>query len=225
VISSSHRPLPYNTQHSQRTDIHAAGEIRTHNLSWRAAAEPRFRPRGQWDRLPVLYTTNWQRSRVNICHELYSVTNVTISNVWPSWKLPLNAVIPGTAKQLSFWWFRTAGMWNCVVGLRVLREGMKKVPIFTSKVSMWGQDRSVEGQELRTRRPCVTFQKLGTHVYTAVITSKISTINCSRNTGRSHVCGITGYRTHCHLSAANVIPLHDRTVEWKLYRSKWRDYA
>ena len=31
-ISSSRRPLPDNTQHSQQTNIHAPGGIRTHNL-------------------------------------------------------------------------------------------------------------------------------------------------------------------------------------------------
>jgi len=50
VISSSQRPLPDNTQHSQQTDIHAAGVIRTHKLSKRSAADPRLRPHGHWDR-------------------------------------------------------------------------------------------------------------------------------------------------------------------------------
>ena len=50
VISSSHRPLPDNTQHSQQTNIHAPGGIRTHNLSRRAAADLRLRPSGHWDR-------------------------------------------------------------------------------------------------------------------------------------------------------------------------------
>jgi len=36
-------------QHSQRTNIHASGGIRTHNLNRRAAAGLRLRPRGQWD--------------------------------------------------------------------------------------------------------------------------------------------------------------------------------
>ena len=43
--------LPDNTQHSQETDIHAPGGIRTHNPSKRAAGDPRLRPRGHWDRL------------------------------------------------------------------------------------------------------------------------------------------------------------------------------
>ena len=54
VIGSSQRPLPDNTQHSQQTDIHAAGGIRTHDLSRRAAADLRLRPRGQWDR-PIVH--------------------------------------------------------------------------------------------------------------------------------------------------------------------------
>ena len=50
VIGSSQRPPPDNTQHSQQTDLHAVGGIRTHNLSRRAAADLRLRPRGHWDR-------------------------------------------------------------------------------------------------------------------------------------------------------------------------------
>ena len=50
VINPSQRPLPDNTQHSQQTNIHVPGEIRTHNLSRRAAEELRLRPRGHWDR-------------------------------------------------------------------------------------------------------------------------------------------------------------------------------
>ena len=38
VISSSQRPLPDNTRHSQQTNIHALGGIRTHELSRWAAA-------------------------------------------------------------------------------------------------------------------------------------------------------------------------------------------
>jgi len=52
-ISSSQRPLPDNTQHSQQTNAHTLSGIRTHNLSRRAAADLRLRPRGHWDRQPV----------------------------------------------------------------------------------------------------------------------------------------------------------------------------
>ena len=58
VISSSQRPLPDKTQHSQQTNIHAPGGIRTHDLSWRAAADLRLRPRGYWDRLQWLRISN-----------------------------------------------------------------------------------------------------------------------------------------------------------------------
>ena len=51
MIIPSQRPLPDNTQHSQQTNIHAPGGIRTHNLSRRAAKDLRLRPRGHWDRL------------------------------------------------------------------------------------------------------------------------------------------------------------------------------
>ena len=39
-----------NTQQSQQTNIHAPGGIRTHDLSRRATADLRLRPRGHWDR-------------------------------------------------------------------------------------------------------------------------------------------------------------------------------
>jgi len=40
----------HTVQHPQHTDIHAPDWIRTHNISRRAAADPRLRPRGHWDR-------------------------------------------------------------------------------------------------------------------------------------------------------------------------------
>ena len=56
VISSSPRPLPDNTQHSQQTNIQALGGIRTHYLSRRAAVDLRLRPRGHWDWLSYTKT-------------------------------------------------------------------------------------------------------------------------------------------------------------------------
>jgi hypothetical protein len=47
--------LPNNTQHSQQTDYHAPGGIRTHNLSRRATADRLLTPRGHWDRLIFIY--------------------------------------------------------------------------------------------------------------------------------------------------------------------------
>jgi hypothetical protein len=43
-ISPMKRSLPNNTQHSQETDIHAHGVIRTHNPRKRAATVRRLRP-------------------------------------------------------------------------------------------------------------------------------------------------------------------------------------
>ena len=43
MISPSQRPLPDNTQHSQQTNIHAPGGIRTHDRSRRAAVDLRLR--------------------------------------------------------------------------------------------------------------------------------------------------------------------------------------
>ena len=55
VINPSQRSLPDNIQHSQQTNIHAPGGIRTHILRRRAAADLRFSPRGHWDRRLGLY--------------------------------------------------------------------------------------------------------------------------------------------------------------------------
>ena len=50
------RDLYLTTQHSQQTNIHAPGGIRTHHLSRRAAADLRLRPHGHWDRQLVKVT-------------------------------------------------------------------------------------------------------------------------------------------------------------------------
>ena len=54
AVRLTHRPLPDNTQHSQQTNIHAPGGIRTQNLSRRAAKNLCLRPRGHWDRQYLL---------------------------------------------------------------------------------------------------------------------------------------------------------------------------
>ena len=54
MISSSQRPLPDNTRHSQQKNIHAPGGIRTYDPSRRAAADLRPRLCGHWDRLNLL---------------------------------------------------------------------------------------------------------------------------------------------------------------------------
>jgi hypothetical protein len=49
VINPTQRPLPDNTQHSQETNIHKSGWIRTRNPSKRPAADVRLRQRGYQD--------------------------------------------------------------------------------------------------------------------------------------------------------------------------------
>ena len=57
VIRPTQRPLPDKTQHSQETDMHAPGGIRTHNPSKRGIADPRLSPRGHWDwQVTCMYT-------------------------------------------------------------------------------------------------------------------------------------------------------------------------
>jgi hypothetical protein len=54
--SARRRDLHLTTQntHNRQTSIHALGGIRTHNLSRRATADLRLRPRGHWDRPSTL---------------------------------------------------------------------------------------------------------------------------------------------------------------------------
>jgi len=49
VISPSQKLLPDNTHNAQETDIHDTDGIQTPNLSKRATADQRLRPRGHWD--------------------------------------------------------------------------------------------------------------------------------------------------------------------------------
>ena len=51
--SARRRDLYLTTQNSQQTKIHAPGGIQTHNISRRAAADLRLRPRGHCDRLYI----------------------------------------------------------------------------------------------------------------------------------------------------------------------------
>jgi hypothetical protein len=83
-MSSSQRPLLGNTQHLQKTDIHAPCGIRTHSLSRRAAADLRIRPPGHWDRqairLPIhnliVTTFNLEKSMNTIVTSPVDVTKV-----------------------------------------------------------------------------------------------------------------------------------------------------
>ena len=77
MINPSQRPLPDNTQHSQQTNIHAPGGIRTHNLSRQAAEDLSLRPRGYWNRqcaLCILY---------NSCDK-YKIVSYTAPTDWSS---------------------------------------------------------------------------------------------------------------------------------------------
>ena len=83
VISSSQRPLPDNTQHSQQTNTHAPGWIRTHDLSRRAAADPRLRPRGHWYIYIYIYIFCIVRAWVPESHprSMYMNYNRLVSNL------------------------------------------------------------------------------------------------------------------------------------------------
>jgi hypothetical protein len=60
AINPTQRPLPYNRHHSQGTDIHATGGIRTRNPSKRMIAYSRLRPRG------LRRTLQKRRSKIHV---------------------------------------------------------------------------------------------------------------------------------------------------------------
>ena len=64
----------HNTQHSEQTDIRAHVGIRDHDLSRRAAAELRLRPRGHWDR-------PYQFKRENLKKKSYHLKNLRANGV------------------------------------------------------------------------------------------------------------------------------------------------
>ena len=61
------------TQHTQQTDIHVPGGIRTCNSSKRAAADPRLSPRGHWHRQLYTYT------HARICYDVGTGTSCDAS--------------------------------------------------------------------------------------------------------------------------------------------------
>ena len=88
MISSSQRLLPDNTQHSQQTNIHSPGGIRTHNLSRRAAADLRLRPCSHWDR----------QISANSFHKIHAsqvrllLTNASCSRFWALFPICVQSV-------------------------------------------------------------------------------------------------------------------------------------
>jgi len=96
--SARGRPLADNTQHSQGTDIHVPGGIRSRIPSKRAAVNPCLRPRGHWDRLSqmiyrchrrngpnfgrVFLMLNYTDITQNIYIQSWTVTEIMAREVW-----------------------------------------------------------------------------------------------------------------------------------------------
>ena len=101
MISSSQRPLPDNTQHSQQTNIHVPGGIRTHDLSRRAAADLRLKPRGHWDRrirqvtglnlVGKLYRLKFVLVFLSLCMQTTIVPVLVKPTSTPYWGVPLHS--------------------------------------------------------------------------------------------------------------------------------------
>ena len=83
------------TSHTQQTNIRAPGGIRTHDLSRRAAADLRLRPRGHWDRpgRPVMRCNFRKIKSISL---KYTQQDATFSRYVYFYKLPymFQAVFP-----------------------------------------------------------------------------------------------------------------------------------
>ena len=105
--------LPDNTQHSQQTDIHAPGGIRTHDLSKLVAADLRLRPRGHWDRitkiipLPILGLNPPTSSRYWEAHSRLLSTTF----------LPSTPATVTTGRCRTVWWARSLLLKLCTTEL------------------------------------------------------------------------------------------------------------
>ena len=67
MISPTQRSLPNITQHSQKTDIHVSGEIRTRNSSKRPTSDPRLIPCGHRDRQQYAVTNILSNINAQTC--------------------------------------------------------------------------------------------------------------------------------------------------------------
>ena len=88
-IGPSQRPSPDNTHHSQETDFHLPRGFRTRNPSKQAAADPRLKRLGHWDRLQILIITPISKLQVlkvrkfktqNYTHKLHPAQLITYTH-------------------------------------------------------------------------------------------------------------------------------------------------
>jgi hypothetical protein len=103
------RPIPDYTNTVQETNIHAAGGIRTHDPSKRAAADLSLRPRGYWNRLCGKYRR--KKIRIIILKEINHLVNLGMGR-WIMLELIFQI-------RLGVWW----RVWYGLVWLWVGENG------------------------------------------------------------------------------------------------------
>ena len=110
MISSSQRPLPDNTRHSQQTNIHAPGGIRTHDLSRRAAAGDRsYRTRcpiyylvGTLCVISCIFTKRSERKDY-VCRDYRGVAECTTRGAGSNTSVPTEALAAICLYQQRRW--------------------------------------------------------------------------------------------------------------------------
>jgi hypothetical protein len=71
-------------QHTQKTNIHAHGRIRTHDCSRRADVVLRLRPRGHWDRQRTDYSYKLRKKLASFGLYYSSISWCTVQRMWSS---------------------------------------------------------------------------------------------------------------------------------------------
>jgi len=86
VIGPLQTPLPHNTQHSRKTDIHESGEIRTRNPSRLAPADQNLSPRGPSDQLSCINPLNPELNPICyllalLAHNFLHVSRIRVKSI------------------------------------------------------------------------------------------------------------------------------------------------
>ena len=124
MISSSQRPLPDNTRHSQQTNIHAPGGIRTHDLSRRAAAGAPYIYIYIYDISSLRVKLVKMVHTLNQIHQLYTsilqeqISLIQVCTWW--WNLKhLNVTLSLSWQEIEIYYLRSVrvkqrtGKWSC----------------------------------------------------------------------------------------------------------------
>jgi hypothetical protein len=138
MISTSQRPISDNTQHSQETDIHALGGIRTHSLSRRSSADLRLRPGTHYPYVTWAYVMLSVRlaceRRFNI--EFYDADSHFCHSAYVTWSHLSRPELNVRSRDVS----RVTEVRICTIQFNVKSPLTSQLHALTSHVLTWRED-------------------------------------------------------------------------------------